>query len=326
MPFHPECTPHSSRDAAFFVARALLASLAVLSLSSLFLVTSCRKERTLGTRKAVPVRNDGVLRLRALTLNARYENQEDRGTRAWKHRIHGIVRAIRQEQPDVFGIQETLHGQIADVWASLTDYELHGAGRDDGQRSGEYTALFFRRDRFEEDPSECGVFWLSDTPNRPGSATWGNTLPRMVAWKRLIDRSTQRGFTVYSTHWDHMHQESRMKSAQLMRAHIRARTHANEPVVVLGDLNARRDNPAVQSLTTDPLGPPNFLNAYHTRHPAETHRTTLHFWKGSRDGMLMVDHILVSAPARIRSAFIRDSDQPMISDHFPVVAEFEFAP
>jgi hypothetical protein len=61
-------------------------------------------------------------------------------------RITRIVRMIRQEAPDVIGIQEALHGQAADLWASLPDYEFLGNGRHDGSRAGEYSAILYRRE------------------------------------------------------------------------------------------------------------------------------------------------------------------------------------
>jgi endonuclease/exonuclease/phosphatase family metal-dependent hydrolase len=218
-----------------------------------------------------------------------------------------------------------MHGQVADLWASLPDYEFLGVARGDGGRSGEYTGLFYLRARFEAPPGEGGVFWLSDTPHKAGSATWGNTIPRMVIWQRFIDRSSQRGFSLYNTHWDHRHQASRLKSAELMRHHITTRHHPGEPIVVLGDFNAIESNPALLRLQGPADGGgPRLLDTFHALPPAENRRTTLHFWRGRRDGFLKVDHIYASQPVRILSSGIRDHDHPMVSDHFPVVAEIEF--
>jgi endonuclease/exonuclease/phosphatase family metal-dependent hydrolase len=286
---------------------------------------SCRKERKLGPPKAVPITDDGALRLRVMTFNVRYENSGDAGTRAWKNRLPGVVKMICAEAPDVFGVQEAQHGQVADLWASLPDYEFFGVARDDGARSGEYTGIFYRRDRFVKDASDGGTFWLSDTPHKAGSATWGNTIPRMVVWQRLTDRTSQRGFTLYNTHWDHIHQESRLKSGGLMRHHITTRKHPEEPVIVLGDFNAIESNPGILRLKGTPgAKPPVLTDTFQTLHSAEKRRTTLHFWAGRRDGYLKVDHILASQPVRVISSGIRDQDQPMVSDHFPVVAEIEF--
>jgi endonuclease/exonuclease/phosphatase family metal-dependent hydrolase len=151
---------------------------------------ACNRARALGPPKAVPVATDGKLELRLMSFNVRYENGEDAGSRAWRQRVIGAVRMIREEKPDVIGVQEALHGQAADLWASLPDYEFTGAARDDGRRTGEYAGIFFRRDRFEADLTDNGTFWLSDTPEKPGSKTWGNDIPRTATWLRLVDRSS----------------------------------------------------------------------------------------------------------------------------------------
>jgi len=290
--------------------------IAILALSA----TACRRSRVLGPPKAVAVATDGRLELKLMTFNIRYENDEDAGARAWRQRVIGAVRMIREEAPDVIGVQEARHGQAADLWASLPDYEFFGAGRDDGRRSGEYAGIFFRRDRFEADESDSGTFWLSDTPQQPGSKTWGNGIPRTVTWLRLVDRSTQRGFYVFNTHWDHKHQGSRERSASLLAERISGRKLIDHPVIVLGDLNAVEKNPGVAVLARDAR----LIDPFHALHPAEPARTTLHFWRGTRDGLLKVDHIMVSEGAEVVSAEIRDHDKPMVSDHFPVTARVVF--
>lgn len=304
--------------------RKFLSMTARLTLFCLFCLllsqTSCRRERVLGPPKAVAVVTDGRMELRFMTFNVRYENHEDAGLRAWRQRVPGIVRMIRMEAPDVIGIQESQHGQVADLWVSLPDYEFVGQAREDGKRRGEYAGIFYRRDRFELDAAEQGTFWLSDTPHLPGSKTWGNGIPRTVTWLRLIDRTTQRGFYAFNTHWDHRHQGSREKSARLMAQRVRDRKHADEPVVLLGDFNAVENNPALLVL----ISQAGLIDTFQALHPAERRRRTLHFWGNTRDGSLKVDHILVSRGAVLMNAAIRDGDKPMVSDHFPVTARVVF--
>lgn len=312
----------------FQMFRVLLIPLLLLIVCS----TGCRKARAQEPPKAVPVVIPGKLELRLMSLNLRYENPEDRGQRAWRERVIGTVRMIRDEAPDVFGVQEALHGQAADLWASLPDYEFSGVGRNDGRRDGEYAGLFFRRGRFEPDPTDCGTFWLSDTPEQAGSKTWGNDIPRTVSWVRLIDRTTQRGFYAFVTHWDHRNQPSREQAALLMARRIDARKHRDDPVVLLGDLNATEKNPGVAYLTgkraslagLEQSWKHALIDTFQTLHPKASARTTLHFWKGTREGSLKVDHILVSQGAKVISAKIRDHDKPMLSDHFPFTARVVF--
>jgi endonuclease/exonuclease/phosphatase family metal-dependent hydrolase len=306
--------------------RQLILLLALLGL------TQCQRSRTLGPPKAVPIRDDGAIELRLMTFNVRYENSGDRGTYQWKERLAGSVKMIRKQRPDCFGVQEALHGQAADLWASLPDYEFFGNGRDDGKRSGEYSGIFYRRDRFRPDPTDQGTFWLSDTPTVPGSRTWGNEIPRVTTWMRLIDLTTGRGFYFFNTHWDHRNQPSRELAAKLIAERIDSRTHPDEPVAFVGDFNSIESNPALLYLTgaSARLGGSELkwqnalVDTYQVHHPAEKNRRTLHFWQGNRDGSLKVDHILVSRGARIRAGEILSTDRPLVSDHFPVTAHIIF--
>jgi endonuclease/exonuclease/phosphatase family metal-dependent hydrolase len=303
-----------------------IACLAGCLVAGLLAITqsSCRK-RGFAPPKAVQVTENGELRLRLMTFNVRYENSEEAGQRAWRSRIPNVIRMIRKESPDIIGVQEALHGQVADLWASLPDYEFLGVARDDGARHGEYSGIFYLRARFDADPAEGGVFWLSDTPHKAGSTTWGNSIPRMAAWRRFSDRASQQSFTLYNTHWDHRHQGSRLKSAEFMRQHISSRKHPGEPVVVLGDFNAIESNPALLQLRgAAKASALQLVDTFQALHAEEKRRTTLHFWRGRRDGFLKVDHIFASQPVRVISSGIRDRDQPMLSDHFPVVAEVSF--
>lgn len=280
--------------------------------------------------RAVAVAEDGALALTLATYNIRYENPADTEWRAWPQRMVRLVRSLHAMNPDVFGVQECQHGQAADLRASLLNYDFHGVGRDDGRRGGEYAAIFFRRDRFEK--TAGGTFWLSDVPETPGSRTWGNGYTRSVAWVRLVDRSSGRGFYVFNTHWDHRSQHSREMAAPLIAQRIDQREHPDEPIVLLGDFNATEGNPAIDYFTghrvelagtTRPKWEHSLIDTYHLLHPNERNRRTLHLWRGSRSGWLKVDHILVSQGATVEAADIRveATREEEASDHFPVWAK-----
>lgn len=263
------------------------------------------------------------MELSLMSFNVRYENERDAGSRAWASRLRPIIRMLRAEKPDVFGVQEATHGQAADLWASLPDYTFHGVGRDDGARLGEYTGIFYQTARFEADPDDSGTFWYSETPAVPGSKSWGNEIPRVATWLRLSDRASGQSFYVFNTHWDHRHQGSREQSSRLLMERIATRRDTSLPVVLLGDFNAVPGNPALERLSSSS---PGLVDSFRTLHPGRKDTTTLHFWKNHTDGSLKVDHILVSSTATILSVAIRSGDKPMVSDHFPVTARVVFPP
>lgn len=306
----------------------------VLFLMLMLMSSGCQKEGGSKPAKAVEVREDGLVKLHLLSFNVRYESPDDRGSRAWRLRVPGIVRMVRRLAPDCLGVQEALHGQAADLWASLPEYGFYGVGRDDGIRAGEYSGIYYRRDRFQLDTSDCGTFWLSATPEVPGSRTWGNEIPRVATWIRLVDRATGHGFYVYNTHWDHRNQESRECASLLIAARIDARRHAGEPVALIGDFNSIESNPGLVYLTGKTVTVAGekrtwahgLMDTYEALHSGEKKRRTLHLWSGSREGNLKVDHILVSRGSTITDSAVVWEDLPMVSDHFPVTARILLPP
>lgn len=303
-----------------------------LGLLALTLFCGCRKQKI---PKAVAVSEDGSLALTLCSFNIRYQADADTGWKAWPNRVGRVVTAVRKINPDVMGIQEALHRQAADLRASLPDYDFYGIGRDDGRRAGEYSGIFWKRDRFEVDLQDRGTFWLSDTPEQAGSKNWGNQVVRVATWVRLTDRASSRSFYVFNTHWDHQNQYSRERAAILIAERIATRLHPQDALILLGDFNATENNPAVSyfrgnsvglagrmtELKSHPLSDP-----YQSIHPREQNRRTLHFWQGNRNGRIKVDHILVSAGAKVLGAEIYHADtrttQP--SDHYPVWVKVEW--
>ena len=183
--------------------------------------------------------------VRVMTFNIRYASAPD-GENAWAKRRELVVSTIEGFDPDVLGLQEAEQSQIDALAQALPDMCSIGVGRE-ANGGGEYSAIFYRRSRF--DLMAADTFWLSATPEAPGSRTWGNALPRIVTWARLLDRTDRRRFSVFNTHWDHQSEPARVASAALLAERVAARVAAGDPVLVTGDFNSAEDSPAILSLT-----------------------------------------------------------------------------
>lgn len=97
---------------------------------------------------------------------------------------------------------------------------------------------------------ESGDFWLSETPEIPGSSSWNTDLPRMATWALFERRSDKRRFYLFNTHFAHRDQDeaAREHSARVILSRI-ATLPANIPVVVTGDFNSDPDNGTYRTLT-----------------------------------------------------------------------------
>jgi len=186
-----------------------------------------------------------ALEVSVMSFNIRYGTANHRANR-WENRREMVFEVIRRHKADVIGLQEALGFQIEQIRKAVPEYEMIGVGREDGKTKGEYSAILYRRDKFKVERG--GTFWLSDTPEVPGSITWGNACTRICTWARFVEKRSGRAFYHYNLHLDHISQFSREMSMVLLIERIGGRKDGG-PFVVTGDFNASEDNPAILFLT-----------------------------------------------------------------------------
>lgn len=172
--------------------------------------------------------------IRVMSLNIRYPSPDD-GANRWPLRRALAIRTIAAADPDVIGMQEMFREQGRDVVDALPGFSCVGTGRRGG-RDDEHMGLFWRRDRLTL--VRWGQFWLSDTPDVPGSISWGNVFPRMVTWGEFSRPADGSRFNVFNTHFPYRAEDgaAREKAAQLLVERI-GDLSAKLPVVLTGDFN-----------------------------------------------------------------------------------------
>lgn len=256
--------------------------------------------------------------VRVMSFNIRYGTAPD-GENAWPLRRALLMKVIADEAPDLLGVQEALREQLDEIVAELPQYAMVGVGRNaDG--GGEYSAILYRKSRF--DVCDAETFWLSGTPREPGSTTWGNRLPRICTWARLLDRTTGRRLVFFNTHWDHESQPARVEGGKLLGQRVGGVVAADEPAIVTGDFNAAPRNPAFRAL----LDGGQVRDAFTTLHPEEQEVGTFNGF-GRAMGADKIDGVLASEHWRVEDAAIvrtRDGER-YPSDHFPVTARLSLA-
>ena len=182
---------------------------------------------------------------KVMTYNIRNSNAAD-GVNGWAKRRETLVALIRKVNPDILGTQEVLRDQLKYLKTSLTDYESFGVGRNDGKHKGEHSALFFKKGKYEL--VKGGNFWLSETPDKPGSKSWDAAITRICSWVELKDKGTGKTFFVFNTHFDHRGKLARRNSAALIHHYIDSLA-GSAPVIVTGDFNFEPSDPGYVTMT-----------------------------------------------------------------------------
>jgi len=247
------------------------------------------------------------LDLKVVSFNVRYGTAAD-GDNRWEVRRPVALRVAAEHRADFLCLQEALDFQVKE-FASIRNYGVIGVGRDDGKSKGEFSSILYDKGRFRVVHSE--TFWLSDTPERVASTSWGNRITRICTWARFEEKSTGRQFRLANTHLDHESQPSREKSAgliiQKMAGHL--------PVVVTGDYNAGEQNPTAKAMVRG-----GFRDSWRDLNARAPEPGTFSGFKEL--GNQKIDYVWVDAAWRVLSAGI-DTSKPggrWPSDHTPVWA------
>jgi len=258
----------------------------------------------------------------------------DINQRAWYRRMPRVAEVVRRHGFDVFGVQEAVANEIAILETELPNFTYVGCGRDEN-REGESMLIFYNRNRFE--CLENGTFWLSETPDKPGSRYEGAGCPRTCTWALLRDRLTGRRFRYFNTHLDHISSKARWNGMQvLLERGVRPAKARGETVLLTGDLNETLDEADTPEAIFELNGPKLAESAKEnpialvstelddtygkSLTPHQGPHKTFHGWRGTPS--CRIDYVFATPDVKVLShATIDDRpDGQFASDHYPVVA------
>jgi endonuclease/exonuclease/phosphatase family metal-dependent hydrolase len=258
---------------------------------------------------------------KVMTWNIRMDTPDD-GINRWDNRKVELCKEIQHQKPALLGVQEALFGQMKDLRRQLKQYKSIGVGRDDGKKSGEFSAIFFDKKMLK--PVKSGTFWLSETPDVPGSKGWDAACNRVVTWAEFKTRSSGKHFIVFNTHFDHLGEEARVQSALLIIKKL-GELAGKLPIILTGDLNVTSKSRAYRILTFSE-------NEYTLSDSRKRAKATISGPDFSFVGFdpafqptEMIDYILVTWDIQVISNEIYDfrKDGKYLSDHLPVIAVLE---
>jgi len=183
--------------------------------------------------------------MKVMTFNIRYNNPLD-SIYNWDHRKGMVYEVFHKYSPDLAGLQEVLYSQLLDLKDSLKGYTWFGVGRDDGMKAVEFAPICYKTSRFSK--VDESYFWLSKTPDVPGSKSWKTGCTRIVTWLMLRDKESGQLFFIFNTHFDNASVEARIESAKLLSKKI-DEISFGRTVIITGDFNSTASDSAYKLLT-----------------------------------------------------------------------------
>lgn len=221
------------------------------------------------------------------TYNIRNHNSDDdRRGDVWTTRCKVLCDQVNFEDPDVFGTQEVLVGQLGDMLKALDGYDYLGVGREDGKQAGEYSAVFYKKDRLAL--LQKGNFWLNETPDKP-KLGWDAACIRICSWGEFEQKTTGFRFFFFNLHMDHVGIVARREAAKLVVKQIRA-IAKGAPVVLTGDFNVDQNDEIYRIFSASGI-----LNDSYTHARLRfCENGTFNDFKPTNTSVSRIDHVFVS--------------------------------
>jgi endonuclease/exonuclease/phosphatase family metal-dependent hydrolase len=259
-------------------------------------------------------------KLKVLSFNIRYNNPND-GDNSWPNRSERVKNFLWSESPDIIGFQEVLHNEVLELDRALFNYNFSerqytriGVGREDGKTKGEYSPIYFRSNRFQLISSK--TVWLSQTPDKP-SKGWDAACERIATFALLFDEELKDTLLVVNAHWDHVGVVARKESAKLILNEMNNYSSIQNKIL-MGDFNCTPEDPALKKLRAEfsdaGIGAFSKVGTFNN------------FERAANPKAPRIDYVFYKLKnLGFHSYKVGNTDvtEPLLSDHFPIVVEFE---
>lgn len=252
--------------------------------------------------------------IKVMTFNIRYDNPKD-GKNIWNNRKDELVKLLDYYEADFIGLQEVLINQLHFIKQNLTGYKYIGVGREDGNEKGEYAPIFYNSTKY--DLLKSNTFWLSETPNKV-SVGWDAALERICTYGIFKNKNSGIEYYVFNTHFDHIGNEARIKSAELILKIIDSITTNKSNIILIGDFNSNPEDEPIKRIKNK------------LQYAAEISEKSIYGPKGTFNGFdesnvvtELIDFIFVKNMKVKKYRHIDDKmpNNNFISDHYPVLME-----
>jgi len=210
------------------------------------------------------------------------------------------------------GTQEGQLFQLEDIKKNVPNLEYVGDPRSINDPYSEYSAIFYDKSIFRM--YNYDTFWLSDTPEIPGTPSWDSYHPRVCTFgvfEKLNNKELLNRYIIYNCHLEYRSRYARKKSMEIINKHIDDNFPTYE-IILLGDFNVFEEDEPVMKYINET----GWSDCYKTIHPNKK-MGTYHKFTGDLEKFKdkpRIDYILIK---NIHSLYPNESyvDTKRYGDH-----------
>ena len=241
----------------------------------------------------------------------------DVGNETWEDRIGIVCQTILESDADSIGIQEATPCWMDALNKNLSHkYAFVGVGRDDGKNEGEYSAVFYLKEKYEVLGSD--TFWLSETPHEV-SFGWDSVCRRVCTWVHLKDKATGKEYVHINTHFDHIGVVAMRNSVEMNVEH--SKKFVDVPVVFTADMNVVEGTENYNQFVNSGV-----FSDTKTSAPDTMDYCTYHDTKPEEHEKEVIDYVMINEGFKALKYVVMTEgiDGRFVSDHYPIYAEIDY--
>ena len=249
--------------------------------------------------------------IRVMTFNVRCIGLENLPRKA---REYYVAETVRKGMPDSFGVQEATPTWMKYLDKEIGDkYEYVGVGRTNGRNSGEYSAVFYLKDKYELVDSD--TFWLSETPDK-ASKGWDAQIKRICTWVVLENKETGEQYVHINSHFDHQGEEARKNSVNMILDKVKE--YSDLPVVFTADMNIVEGTEHYNNMVADGA----LKDTKYTAEDTMDYLTFHNLDPAANEGRIL-DYVMINDKfdAEVYKVVTAGVDGRFVSDHYPVYSD-----
>lgn len=247
--------------------------------------------------------------MKIMSFNIKNDTIFTIGKKRWPFRYAAINDIIKQEDPDIIGMQEVTNKMLADL--DLNNYAYVGSSRNRFfDLANEKNIILYKKSDFKILNSK--TIWLSSSPEKLGSRTLGSIYPRICTYISLQDKNYQI-YNIYNTHLDHLF--GFVRHAQINHLQDFINNDQKIPFVIMGDFNTTIRSKYIQQLITELK----LNNCY--QFCDQILSTHIGLFSSINKHPLPIDYIFTSKELTINNTVILNNkiNNKYASDHSPII-------
>ena len=218
----------------------------------------------------------------------------------WKKRYEKIVTFIKNESPDIIGVQELTRKGKRYLKGNLKEYKIVGKKRHSIIFTNEYNCVLVKR---EFKIKGHKTYSLSDKINRLGRKAKTDNFPRICTLVH-IERENNK-YLIANTHLDNSSKENKKRLLGIFDNIVETHKKDDEYIIITGDFNMTLDNKNLLNYSKKYIDP--FKDYTITTFPALPELKAL-------------DHIFLDERLKYFNEIIysNSNDSGFMSDHNPI--------